>query len=174
MSTITVTITPEQKRILDLNGELMDAKETIARLEGCLTALRSEFVPQEEAVSCSWTEVDCEELRGDVHNMAEDLSIAQKNFRIIREQVIIDQEKNKKLEVELAETKSQLETVREDFRATDEGWEQLGKGLAAILGLEWDCNNEELLATVASMKQKLVETKAELKHMRRMYMDTVE
>jgi hypothetical protein len=49
------------------------------------------------------------------------------------------------LESQLADTKADLEIVREDFRNTDNGWEDLGTRACKVLGMEWGCNNDEIL-----------------------------
>lgn len=60
---------------------------------------------------------------------------------------------------ELDDTKGRLEFVRDDFRATDDGWEELGSGLAELVGLEWNCDNDELLQKVRGLKGDLAEAR---------------
>lgn len=79
---------------------------------------------------------------------ADEVTTLREMCQELQAQLSTEVARSKQLASQLENTIAERDQLREDFNATDNGWEELGSGLAKLLGCAWD-GNEVLLKTVA-------------------------
>lgn len=152
----TMDLTAFAKEILNDNGPNA-AEIALAALQGdkdaVIRLLAARTVPLHKPVQLLMPGADAEleaahRARAAAEDRVTELKIENRALR-----ATIEKEQARILELNglVFDAKADYEQMRDDFCNTDHGWDSLGSGLAKLLGVEWDCDNEKLLQLVNTL-----------------------